>query len=88
MQGAWRNHGCHLTPLRFLLIGREVLRICLDALALNALDRLNSHDAGQVWVLALIFVVAPTVRYAVQVHTRRELGLVPIEARLITQDLS
>ena len=78
----------HLTPLRFLFVAGEVLRVRVNAVGLDALDLLNRHHPGQVRVLALVFVIASAIGMTMQVHPGREHHLVSVAPRFIAQDVA
>jgi len=88
VQCAWRDDGCHLPPLRFLFIAGEMLRIRVNPVGLDALDLFHGHHSGQVRVLALVFVIAPTEGVTVQVHPWGEHDLMPVMSCFIAEDLA
>src|SRR4029078_13086018 len=83
-----RNHRGHLPTLRFLLIGREVLGVGVDAVSLDGLDLLDGHDAREGRVFALVFVVAAAIWMTMEVHAGCEQDLVPVTSRFVAQHIA
>ena len=88
VQRSRRDHGVPVVSIGFLFVADNVLRHRVDPLCLNALDGLDTHDTGQVGVLAREVEIASAVGMTHHVHQRPEQHLVPPQACFIAEHIS